>query len=94
MSLPSSIVTLVVAAILVSVAAATETVEASDGAQVEIGEVVPAEKLQIVKEPGKYGLGPELPGSHYAVVGDLLIRISAETGAVQSIIRKVQERRD
>ncbi|WBU59459.1 hypothetical protein [Paracoccus albus] len=93
MSLSGTIVSLLVAAILVSVAAATETVEAGNGTPVEIGEVIPAENLQIVKEPGRYGLGPGLPGSHYAVVGDLLIRINAETGAVQSIIRKVQEKR-
>ena len=61
---------------------------------VEIGQVVPKGQLHIVTEPGRYGLGPELPGSHYAVVGDLLIRIDAKTGVVQSIIRKVDGIRD
>ena len=56
---------------------------------VEIGETVPADKLHIVTEPGHYGLGPELPGSHYAIVGNMLVRIDAESGAVQSVIRKV-----
>lgn len=61
---------------------------------VEIGQTVPADKLHIVTEPGRYGLGPELPGSHYAVVGNQLVRIDAKTGVVQSIIRNVDGIRD
>lgn len=60
-------------------------------AGVQIGEVVPAEKLHIISYPGRYGLGPEVPGSLYAVVGDQLIRIDAQSHKVQSIIRQVTE---
>ncbi|MDO5643170.1 MAG: hypothetical protein Q4G26_12405, partial [Paracoccus sp. (in: a-proteobacteria)] len=61
---------------------------------VEIGQIVPPEQLHIVREPGRYGLGPDLPGSHYAVAGDQLIRIDATTRKVQSIIRTIDRIRD
>lgn len=57
---------------------------------VQIGEVVSPERLHIISRPGRYGLGPEIPGSDYAIVGNLLIRVNAETRQVQSIIRRVE----
>lgn len=94
MNLPSAVVLICMSAALFFGAIPPKAAVAQGGAAVEIGQTVPAEKLHIVTEPGRYGLGPELPGSHYAVVDNLLVRIDAKTGAVQSIIRKVDGIRD
>ena len=63
--------------------------ESPDRKLIEIGEVVPEAKLHIVSHPGRYGLGPELPGSTYAVFERHLIRVDTDTGRVQSVIREV-----
>lgn len=94
MSLPSAVALICISMTLSLGVIAPNAAAAQGGAAVEIGQTVPAEKLHIVTEPGRYGLGPELPGSHYAVVDNFLVRIDAETGAVQSIIRKVDGIRD
>ncbi|WP_143025652.1 hypothetical protein [Paracoccus isoporae] len=57
---------------------------------VQVGEVVPPDQIYIISRPGRYGLGPEIPGSDYAVVGNQLVRVNAETRKVQSIIRRVE----
>ncbi|WBU55635.1 hypothetical protein [Paracoccus sediminicola] len=57
---------------------------------VEVGDVISGDRLHIVTSPGRYGLGPELPGSDYAVVDNLLIRIDDGSHEVQSIIREVR----
>lgn len=89
MKLPSNLVLTLSLATLSPAALLPETASAQAEQAVVVGQPAPADKLHIVTEPGRYGLGPELPGSHYAVVGDQLIRIDAKTNVVQSIIRKV-----
>ncbi|MFV0291971.1 MAG: hypothetical protein ACK5II_01585 [Paracoccus sp. (in: a-proteobacteria)] len=59
--------------------------------KISIGETVAASDLHIVSHPGRYGLGPELPGSRYAVIRNYLVRIDAKSHKVQSVIRKVPE---
>lgn len=59
--------------------------------QVVIGEVVPASKIHIISHPGRYGLGPELPGSQYAIVDNMLVRLDPKTHEIQSIIRRVDK---
>lgn len=90
MNLPTVAFLLTLPVAIVAGAFLNEPVHAEGGAPVEIGEAVPAENLHIVTEPRRYGLGPELPGSHYAIIGNTLVRIDAETSVVQSIIRKVE----
>lgn len=85
MSFPSSIRSALIAAMLL----AADPALAAQGA-VKVGDVLPAAQVHIITQPGRYGLGPAVPGSNYAVIGNLLVRVDAKTGAVQSIIREVE----
>jgi len=61
---------------------------------VQVGDTVPPARLHIVTYPGLYGLGPDLPGSKYAVVDGYLLRVDPESRKVQSVIRRVDAIRD
>lgn len=52
-----------------------------------VGDAPPPEQVQVIRNLGAYGLGPELPGSYYAVVAHHLVRIDRATGRIQSILR-------
>ena len=57
-------------------------------ARLREGDLVPAAKAQLISQPGLYGLGPELPGSRYAVVEGRLVRLDAKTYKILSILRQ------
>ena len=57
--------------------------------QVMVGETAMPGRLHIISHPGRYGLGPELPGSIYAVVDGMLVRIDPDTREIQSVIRRI-----
>ncbi|MDO5658153.1 MAG: hypothetical protein Q4G36_07500 [Paracoccus sp. (in: a-proteobacteria)] len=57
--------------------------------QIEVGERLERGEYHIITHPGRYGLGPNVPGSIYAVSGGRLIRMDERTGQVLSIIRMV-----
>ncbi|MDO5605476.1 MAG: hypothetical protein Q4G25_09990 [Paracoccus sp. (in: a-proteobacteria)] len=59
--------------------------------KISVGDALPKGSVHIVSEPGRYGLGPVLPGSLYAVFDNKLIRIDATTHKVQSVIRRVDQ---
>ena len=52
------------------------------------GDILPAEDIDFIEHPGRYGLGTELRGSRYAIVDGHLVRINPETMELQSILRK------
>lgn len=54
----------------------------------QVGDVLPEADVHIVTSPGVYGLGPEPPGSRYAVAHGMLIRVDAETTKVLSVLRE------
>lgn len=87
-------VTLLIATLSFAAILPNRPVVAQNATAIEIGQTVSAERLHIVTEPGRYGLGPEIPGSRYAVIGKILVRIDAKTGVIQSIIREVDRIRD
>lgn len=60
-------------------------------AVLSIGQILTAEEFHMVSRPGRYGLGPALPGSIYAVVQGRLVRIDQQTYQIKSIIRSVDE---
>lgn len=57
--------------------------------ELTVGDVIPASELHIVTHPGRYGLGPEQPGSRYAVAYGRLIRVDESSHKVLSVIRMV-----
>lgn len=58
-------------------------------AGVRVGAVYDPADVHIVRMPGLYGLGPRVPGSQYAIIGNQLVRIDPDTYKVLSIIRLV-----
>lgn len=58
-------------------------------AGVQVGKIYDGSVIHIVTKPGLYGLGPLVPGSRYAVIGNQLVRIDPQTNKVLSIIRLV-----
>ncbi len=52
-----------------------------------VGEVPAADQVQPIDNPGAVGLGPDLPGSVYAVVSGHLVRIQIGSGKILSILR-------
>lgn len=54
----------------------------------QVGDILPEADVHIVTSPGVYGLGPEPPGSRYAVAHGMLIRVDAETTKVLSVLRE------
>ena len=57
--------------------------------QVMVGETAMPGRMHVISHPGRYGLGPELPGSIYAVVDGMLVRIDPNSREIQSVIRRV-----
>lgn len=55
---------------------------------VSVGERLAPAEIHVVAHPGRYGLGPQLRGSHYGIVGGQLIRFDPHTYKVQSILRQ------
>lgn len=55
--------------------------------EIAVGDVLPASDVHIITSPGRYGLGPEIPGSQYAVSHGRLIRIEPSSRKVLSILR-------
>ncbi|MDB6180550.1 hypothetical protein [Paracoccus fistulariae] len=51
------------------------------------GEAPPADAIHFINKPGAYGLGPEIPGSRYAIVAGKLVRLDSKTNKVLSILR-------
>ncbi|WBU63378.1 hypothetical protein [Paracoccus aerodenitrificans] len=68
-----------------------EHTRSTESGKIQIGEVVANDQLHIISHPGRYGLGPELPGSNYAVFNNYLIRVDSQSGQVQSVIREVNK---
>lgn len=56
---------------------------------VHVGDVLKLDRIHIIRQPGKYGLGTPPDGDDYAVVNGRLIRVDGETGKVLSILRPV-----
>ncbi|MFD1795426.1 hypothetical protein FQV27_05390 [Paracoccus aurantiacus] len=59
--------------------------------KVTVGEAVEADEIHLISHPGRYGLGPDLSGSRYAIVSGMLVRINPKTLKVQSVIRRVEK---
>uniref|UniRef100_UPI00351A8736 hypothetical protein n=1 Tax=uncultured Paracoccus sp. TaxID=189685 RepID=UPI00351A8736 len=57
--------------------------------EVMVGETAMPGRLHVISHPGRYGLGPDLPGSIYGVVDGMLVRIDPNTREIQSVIRRV-----
>ncbi|MBK4215268.1 hypothetical protein JJJ17_04940 [Paracoccus caeni] len=55
------------------------------------GDVPPRDSIHLIDRPGKYGLGPELPGSHYAIVSNTLVRVDASSFKILSVLRSHAE---
>ena len=60
----------------------------ADEARLREGDTVPSAKAKLIEQPGLYGLGPELPGSRYAVVEGKLVRLDAKSLKILSILRQ------
>ena len=58
-----------------------------EAARPEIGAPAPADRLHVISRPGLYGVAHPAAGMQYAVVGDSLVRIDADTKVVRAIIR-------
>ncbi|WBU52564.1 hypothetical protein [Paracoccus sp. SCSIO 75233] len=88
---PSSYALALIAALGVAVVAsnALRGEEGTTAVSIPIGEVADPARLHIVSRPGRYGLRPAPTGSKYAVMNGRLVRIDAESGKVQSVIRQV-----
>lgn len=54
---------------------------------ISVGDTLAPDAIHIITVPGRYGLGPEVPGSHYAVAAGRLIRVDAQSFKVLSILR-------
>lgn len=52
-----------------------------------VGDTPPPAQVHLIERLGTFGLGPDLPGSRYAVVGRHLVRIDARSGKILSILR-------
>lgn len=63
----------------------------ADEAKLREGDMVPTGKAKLIERPGLYGLGPEQPGSRYAVVEGKLVRLDAKTLKILSILRQDAE---
>ncbi|TBN44021.1 hypothetical protein EYE42_02565 [Paracoccus subflavus] len=51
------------------------------------GDVLRADQVRIIENPGQYGLGSGVRGSRYAIAEGHLIRIGPKSLRVQSVIR-------
>nr|WP_111297755.1 hypothetical protein [Paracoccus saliphilus] len=59
-----------------------------------VGDTPLPAQVRLIKNLGTFGLGPDLPGSRYAIVGKHLVRIDAESGQILSILRPLPELKD
>ncbi len=59
-------------------------------ARPEIGATPSANQLQMIEDPGRFGIGPAPRGTHYAVHRGHLIRLN-ETGKIVSILRPLPD---
>ncbi|MBM3604567.1 MAG: hypothetical protein FJX25_07355 [Alphaproteobacteria bacterium] len=57
-----------------------------------VGDTPAARHVQLIDNPGAYGLGPDLPGNRYATVAGHLVRIDASTGKILSVLRPIVSR--
>lgn len=57
-----------------------------------VGDTPPSDQVQLIENVGVFGLGPNLPGSRYAVVAKHLVRIDAQSGQILSILRPLPDR--
>lgn len=55
------------------------------------GDVPPRDSIHLIDTPGRYGLGPELPGSYYAIVSDNLVRVDSSSFKILSVLRRQAE---
>lgn len=53
---------------------------------VQVGTVVDSANVHVINRSGLYGLGVAPPGSHYAVVGNNLVRMD-DDGTILAVIR-------
>lgn len=53
----------------------------------EIGSIARAGDLHVIRRPGLYGVSVPAAGMQYAVIGDSLVRIDAESHVIRAIIR-------
>lgn len=65
-----------------------QTMAHDTGAVPLTGTAFSPEDLHIVTSPGRYGLGPDLPGSQYGVVAGHLIRFDPQTHRTLSVLRR------
>lgn len=85
-----------VAVSLLSAVRFNDTAALSDEAMVlpqvpgkfSVGDRVAPDDVHPILQPGRYGLGPQLSGSHYGIVSGQLIRFDPATYQVQSILRR------
>lgn len=93
MLLRNSLLALVATATVIGVSLVDNAFRSDEAAQarpqVMVGETAMPGRLHVISHPGRYGLGPELPGSIYAVVDGMLVRIDPDTREIQSVIRRV-----
>lgn len=52
-----------------------------------VGDTPQPGQIRLIENFGAFGLGPNLPGSRYAVVAKHLVRIDAASGQILSILR-------
>lgn len=52
-----------------------------------VGAVPDTDTVRMIDNLGNVGLGPELPGSRYAVVGGYLVRLDTSDGKILSVLR-------
>ena len=94
MLLRNSLLALVATATVIGVSLVDNGFRSDEAAQalpqVMVGETAMPGRLHVISHPGRYGLGPELPGSIYAVVDGMLVRIDPDTREIQSVIRRVE----
>ncbi|MFV0383322.1 hypothetical protein [Paracoccus sp. (in: a-proteobacteria)] len=65
-----------------------EADECSGRCSFSVGEVLPAEAVDLIEDPGRFGLGAEPRDNRYAVAMGKLIRIDPRTYQVKSILRQ------
>ncbi|MDP5305538.1 hypothetical protein [Paracoccus spongiarum] len=56
-----------------------------------VGDTAPRQGLHLIRNPGRYGLGPPPRGSRYALLGGMIIRVDARSLKIQSILRPQAE---
>ncbi|WP_405404805.1 hypothetical protein [Paracoccus sp. Ld10] len=57
-----------------------------------VGDVPEPDQIRRIANPGIVGLGPDLPGSVYAVVSGYLVRVHIDSGKILSVLRPLPDR--